>query len=237
VRRKSCTLHAASGTGLIPAAEAALARASNTALSSAVFAFDHPAKGVPTAPGSASAPLARLSAMARFASLASSGSKPLSRSRAGPLSGTMWTAPFLVRSPGMVQVAKSSETSPHVIPATSPRRWPGRISKRMIVHMATRRRRPPAIPRRFRRHSGLARVRRCFWHRQIGKRIGVHNAALHGPGEGGTPIGGRAAGHGGALELVRAVRSVARPRCKGVQGAHDGRPVQILCRTVLVARY
>ena len=65
--------------------------------------------------------------------------------------------------------------------------------------------------------------------RQIRERIGVHRAALHGPGEGGSPIGGRAAGHGGALWACPCRRVLARPAPrKGVQGAHDGRPVQIL---------
>jgi putative ABC transport system substrate-binding protein len=43
-------------------------------------------------------------------------------SRAGPLRGTTCGTPFLVRSPGMVQVDKSPEISPQVIPPTSPRR-------------------------------------------------------------------------------------------------------------------
>ena len=61
------------------------------------------------------------------------GSKALRRSRAGALRGTMCAAPFFVRSPGIVQVAKSSEISSQAMPATSPRRWPVRIRKRMIV--------------------------------------------------------------------------------------------------------
>ena len=62
-----------------------------------------------------------------------SGSNALTRSRAGALRGTVCAAPFFVRSPGRVQIAKSSEISPQVMPATSPRRWPVRSSKRMIV--------------------------------------------------------------------------------------------------------
>ena len=63
----------------------------------------------------------------------------------------------------------------------------------------------------------------------------MHRAALHGPCEGGPPIGGRAAGHGGAFGLVRAAAILAPAApCQGVQGAHDGRPVQILCGVVQV---
>jgi hypothetical protein len=52
----------ASGAGLVPAAAAASVRAETIALSSARFALDQPAKGVPTAPGSASAAPARRTA-------------------------------------------------------------------------------------------------------------------------------------------------------------------------------
>jgi hypothetical protein len=74
-----------------------LARASRTALSSAALAFDHPANGVPSSPGNASAPLARR-APSHDWPLACSGSNPRSSSRAGPLRGTTWAMPFLVRS-------------------------------------------------------------------------------------------------------------------------------------------
>jgi hypothetical protein len=61
----------------------------------------------------------------------------------------------------------------------------------------------------------------------------VHYAALHGPRKRGAPIGGRAAGHGGAFGLIRAVCPAACPApCKGVQGAHDGCPVQVICGVV-----
>jgi hypothetical protein len=43
---------------------------------------------------------------------------------AGRLNGTRCEVPFLVRVAGIVQVAKSSESSAQVIPATSSRRWP-----------------------------------------------------------------------------------------------------------------
>ena len=67
--------------GLVAAA-AALIRASTMASSSAVFALDQPANGVPKSPGSTSMPVARRSASARLASASSSGSNPRSRSRA-----------------------------------------------------------------------------------------------------------------------------------------------------------
>ena len=67
---------------------AALVRASMIALSSARFAFDQPAKGVPTAPGSTSAPCAPI-AQGALGSFASSGSNAPRRSRAGALRGTM----------------------------------------------------------------------------------------------------------------------------------------------------
>jgi hypothetical protein len=51
----------------VPDAAAAFDRASVMALSRAAFAFDHPAKGVPSKPGSTSAAAARRSAIACFA--------------------------------------------------------------------------------------------------------------------------------------------------------------------------
>jgi hypothetical protein len=63
-----------------------------------------PRQAVPTAPGRRSPPFAhRLFAW--------SGSNALRRSRAGALRGTVCVAPFFVRSPGRVQIAKSSEIS------------------------------------------------------------------------------------------------------------------------------
>src|SRR5262245_58308847 len=50
--------------------------------------------------------------------------------RAGK-SGTMCGTPFFVRVLGMVQVARSSESSAHVMPATSSRRWPVSKSRMM----------------------------------------------------------------------------------------------------------
>jgi hypothetical protein len=85
------------------------------------------------APGMASAPAARRSACTRFAPFESSGTNSLRRSRAATLRGTTCATPFLVRLPGIVQLAKSSEISCHAIPATSPRPWPVTISSRMIV--------------------------------------------------------------------------------------------------------
>src|SRR5262249_17654841 len=51
---------------------------------------------------------------------------------AGWLNGTRCGVPFLVRVAGIVQVAKSSESSAHVIPATSSRRWPVSVNRRTI---------------------------------------------------------------------------------------------------------
>ena len=63
----------------------------------------------------------------------------------------------------------------------------------------------------------------------------MHRASLYRPCEGGPAISGRAAGHGGTFGLVRAVAILAlAAACQGVQGAHDSRPVQILCRVVQV---
>jgi hypothetical protein len=52
---------------------------------------------------------------------------------AGWLNGTRCGIPFLVRVAGIVQVAKSSESSAHVIPATSSRRWPVSINSRTMA--------------------------------------------------------------------------------------------------------
>jgi hypothetical protein len=77
--------------------------------------------------------------------------------------------------------------------------------------------------------------RNALGDRQIRKRIDAHRATLHRPCEGRPAIGGRPAGHSGAFGLVRAIAlfALAAP-CQGVQGAHDGRPVQILCGVVQV---
>jgi hypothetical protein len=48
------------------------------------------------------------------------------------LRGTLCAVPFFVRWAGRDQIVKSSESSSQVMPATSPRRCPVRISKRMI---------------------------------------------------------------------------------------------------------
>jgi hypothetical protein len=94
-------------------------------VSSADFAFDQPLKGVPRSPGKTSANFARRSCSVRW-TLSPSDRRLWRSSRAGWLSGTRCGIPFLVRVAGIVQVAKSSESSAHVIPATSSRRWPVR---------------------------------------------------------------------------------------------------------------
>jgi hypothetical protein len=53
VRGRSCSVHGTSGVAIVLDAAATFDRASVLALSSAAFAFDHPAKGVPRKPGSA----------------------------------------------------------------------------------------------------------------------------------------------------------------------------------------
>jgi hypothetical protein len=87
-------------------------------VSSADFAFDQPLKGVPRSPGKTSANFARRSCSVRW-TLSPSDRRLWRSSRAGWLSGTRCGIPFLVRVAGIVQVAKSSESSAHVIPATS----------------------------------------------------------------------------------------------------------------------
>ena len=98
------------------------------AMSSANFAFDHPLNGVPRSPGKTSASSARW--CAPWTSPGLSDGRACRSSRAGWLNGTRCGIPFLVRVAGIVQVAKSSESSAHVIPATSSRRWPVSINRR-----------------------------------------------------------------------------------------------------------
>ena len=52
--------------------------------------------------------------------------------RAGSDRGTMWTTPFLARLAGIVHVARSSDSSAHVMPPTSSRRWPVKMSIRTM---------------------------------------------------------------------------------------------------------
>jgi hypothetical protein len=82
------------------------------AVSSADFAFDQPLKGVPRSPGKTGASFA--SWRAPRTSPGPSDGRACRSFLAGSLSGTRCGTPFLVRVAGIVQVAKSSESSAHV---------------------------------------------------------------------------------------------------------------------------
>jgi hypothetical protein len=125
-RRGAVALSRGSGAG-----HAATSRKHRMRCRALTLLFDQPLKGVPRSPGKTSASFARWCAPGTSPGL--SDGRACRSSRAGWLNGTRCGVPFLVRVAGIVQVAKSSESSAHVIPATSSRRWPVSINRRTMA--------------------------------------------------------------------------------------------------------